>query len=288
MPAGLDSATSICVTGASGYLGRALCAALAAGGYRVLACARRGMTPMPGVESVTLADYAQAPMADALVHLAEPADLAGILDTQAQAVAAEAIRVAEALAGRGYRRLLYLSSAAVYGDMERHPRRPDEAVTAYNAYTRMKLAGEHAMLAGGGACVRLANIYGPGLKPGTVIADIMAQRHVPGPLTVRDAAPMRDFLWLEDAVAGLTAMLEGKASGLFNLGFGESASVGDIAGICLDLWGRKGEEVISTTPSGRESVLRLDISRTTETFGWHPAVSLRDGLARLCAAEAAA
>ncbi|MDM7947758.1 MAG: NAD(P)-dependent oxidoreductase [Oceanibaculum nanhaiense] len=279
---------SICVTGASGFVGRALCGALVLRGYPVLACSRRGMTPMPGVETVTLADYAQAPMADALVHLAEPADLAGIVAEQAEAVAGEAIRVAEALAGRGYRRLLYLSSAAVYGDMERHPRRTDEAVSAYNSYTGMKLAGERAMLAGGGVAVRLSNIYGPGLKPGTVIADIMAQRHAPGPLTVRDAAPVRDFLWLEDAVAGLTAMLEGKASGLFNLGFGESASVGDISRICLDLWGRKGEEVISTTPSGRESVLRLDISRTTDSFGWHPAVSLLDGLARLCAAEAAA
>lgn len=284
----MDKPASICVTGASGSIGRALCAALALRGYSVLACSRRETAPLPGVDSVLLADYADAPAADALVHLAEPADIAAFPETGGEALVAEAVRLAERLAGRGYGRSLYLSSAAVYGDMERHPRRPDEAVTAYNSYTRMKLAGEHAMLAEGGIAIRLSNVYGPGLKPGTVIADIMAQRHVSGPLRVRDAAPVRDFLWLEDAVAGLTAMLEGEETGLFNLGCGESASVEEIARLCLDLWGRGGEEVVSTAPSGRESVLRLDISRTTDRFGWRPAVGLRDGLARLCALEAAA
>lgn len=284
----MGASASICVTGASGFIGRALCAALAARGYRVLACSRQGTPPPPGGEAVTLADYAQAPPADALVHLAEPAELAGLPAGRAEELAAEAVRVAGSLAGRGYGRLLYLSSAAVYGDMMRHPRRPDEAVTAYNAYTAMKLAGERALLAAGGVAVRLANIYGPGQKPGTVVADILAQRRKPGPLTVRDAAPLRDFLWLEDAVAGLAAMLEGKAVGVFNLGSGLSASVGDIAGICLDLWGRGDEQAISTAPSGRQSVLRLDITKTTDGFGWRPAVGLRDGLARLSALEAAA
>ncbi|MBU0726849.1 MAG: NAD(P)-dependent oxidoreductase [Alphaproteobacteria bacterium] len=266
---------TICVTGASGFIGTALSAALVARGHRVLACSRRPFAAPGGVQAVIVTQYHDAPLADVLVHLAEPAALPG------DAAGPEATATLTALAGRGYRRLVYLSSAAVYGDMESYPRRPDEPARAENGYGRMKRAGEAVALAAGGVAVRLTNVYGPGMNQGTVMTDILAQRAVPGPIRVRDLAPVRDYLWLDDAVSGLVAIAEGSATGVFNLASGEAASVERLALTCLRLWGRQGDGAVAMAPAGRASVLRLDIGETLQHFDWQPHTALDEGLARL-------
>ncbi|KZD12191.1 NAD-dependent epimerase/dehydratase family protein [Oceanibaculum pacificum] len=271
----------ICVTGASGFIGRALSAALSARGHQVLACARRPFAAPVGVQVVTVTHYTDAPPADVLIHLAEPAAVPG------DAIEGAVTATLAALAGRGYRRLVYLSSAAVYGDMEPYPRRPDEPARAENGYGRMKRAGEAVALAAEGVVVRLTNVYGPGMSQGTVIADILAQRAVPGPIRLRDLAPVRDYLWRDDAVAGLVAIAEGSATGVFNLGSGEAASVERLAQTCLRLWGREGDGAVATAPGDRASILRLDISETLRQFDWRPRIALDEGLARLAVGEAA-
>lgn len=272
---------TICVTGASGFIGTALTAALAARGHRVLACARRPFVTPGGVQAVTVTHYADAPLADVLVHLAEPAAVPG--DAVEEAVTA----TLAALAGRGYRRLVYLSSAAVYGDMEPYPRRPGEPARAENGYGRMKRAGEAVALAAEGVVVRLTNVYGPGMSQGTVIADILAQRAIPGPIRVRDLAPVRDYLWLDDAVSGLVSIAEGSATGVFNLASGEAVSVERLAQACLRLWGREGDGAVATAPCNSTSILRLDIGETLRQFDWRPRIALDEGLARLAVGEAA-
>ena len=47
--------------------------------------------------------------------------------------------------------------------------------------------------------MRLANVYGPGMAANNVMSDILGQVPGDGPLVVRDIAPVRDYLWIEDA-----------------------------------------------------------------------------------------
>jgi UDP-glucose 4-epimerase len=268
------------VTGASGFLGRALLADLSRRGAPVIAVSRRPAPVLPGVETVRVADYAETPRGDVLVHLAEPAALAAAEEAGAAHEKAM-LGTLDRLLASGFRRVVYGSSAIVYGDRLKHPRRPDEAPAPAGLYGRTKLAGERMVLAAGGVAVRLANLYGPGMAANNVLSDAMRQLGGAGPLPLRDTAPVRDFLWIGDAAAGLAAVALGEAAGLYNLGTGRGTSIGDLARLLLETAGKAGREIVATAPGGRPSTLVLDIAATEAAFGWRPQTSLASGLRML-------
>jgi UDP-glucose 4-epimerase len=271
---------TVVVTGASGFLGRALVAVLSARGERVVAVARRPLPALPGIEAVRVADYAETPRGDVLVHLAEPAALAAA--EQAGAAHEEAmLGTLDRLLAGGFRRVVYGSSAVVYGDRLAHPRRPDEAPEPASLYARTKLADERMVLAAGGVAVRLANLYGPGMAASNVLSDVLRQLGNPGPVRVRDTAPVRDFLWVGDAAVGLAAIALGEATGVYNLGTGSGTSIDELARLLLEIAGKPRREIVATAPGDRPSTLVLDVEATDAAFGWRPQTSLASGLRML-------
>ena len=271
------------VTGASGFIGRATLSALAARGLPVLAVSRRYFNVGKSIQVLQVKSYADLvpPSTDSvLVHLAEPRDVAAVAREDAR-LAAERQGALAALLGRGWAHVVYASSAAVYGDGETAPRRTSESIAPRGAYAAAKAASEQAVLAAGGAVARLANVYGPGMAPNNVFADILRQIPGEGPLTLRDLAPVRDYLWVDDAAAGLAALAAARKSGLFNLGTGTGTSVGNLARQALACAGERGRPVHATVTAGRDSHLVLDAADTAAQVGWSPSVSLDDGLRRL-------
>ena len=230
---------------------------------------------------VVVSNYAASPAGDVLVHLAEGRDLA---EAQAadQPYLDMIVEQASRLFSAGYSRIVYVSSAAVYGDELAMPRCPQESVAPSGAYARAKLAVEAlALQHPSGVVARLGNVYGAGMADNNVLSDILRQVPGDGPIHVRDGAPVRDFVAVEDVAQGLMAMVLGSESGIFNLGSGIGNSIDTLATLVSELAGQPGRPVISTAPTDRPSTLVLDITRTEETFGWVPAVRLRDGLKKL-------
>ncbi|HUP59859.1 MAG TPA: NAD-dependent epimerase/dehydratase family protein, partial [Thermoanaerobaculia bacterium] len=96
-----------------------------------------------------------------------------------------------------------------------------------------------------------------------------------------DGTPTREFLYVDDAVAGVLAAAErydGKEP--INLGSGESISVAALAGLIARLTGHHGPIEWDCTSPGGQPRRQLDVSRARELFGFEARVTLEDGLRR--------
>ncbi|HVC54178.1 MAG TPA: NAD-dependent epimerase/dehydratase family protein [Stellaceae bacterium] len=168
----------ILVTGAAGFIGRALCRGLAARGHQVVGAVRRaGGPPIDGAARCALGDFApETDWAPALagveivIHLAQRAHRradAAILAREPAAAAA----LARAAASAGARRLVYMSSIKASGEFTApgDKFRPDDPPRPEDAYGRTKLATERALAAVAAetgvelATIRPPLVYGPGV-----------------------------------------------------------------------------------------------------------------------------
>lgn len=269
----------VVVTGASGWLGRAVARHLRTRGVDVVGVSRRA-----GATDLQVADYACAPAGDVLVHLAQTANRAEA-NADGDTLAAAARATLAALLANGYARTVFASSGVLYGDRDAAPRRVDDEVHVVDTYTRMKRDSELAVLDRQGGCVaRLTNLYGPGGSRATVTGTVLAQIPGSGALRVHDDTPVRDFLWLDDAAAALAAMALGDARGVFNVGTGIGTSIGELARLALDIAGEAQRPVVAAV-HGTASRLVLDAADTCRAFDWQPLTPLGTGLHRLLAHE---
>jgi nucleoside-diphosphate-sugar epimerase len=272
---------TVTITGATGFVGQALLDRLsqlqrAGAAVHLQPVARR---VAPGVQQVD--DYARSPVGDVLVHLAECNDRREV-ESASALHEKQAASTLEALLAMGFRRTIYASSAALYGDSSDHPHGADDPVQASDAYVRIKRAGELAVLRrSGGVVARLVNLYGPGMPASNVLSRILQQVPGQGPVAVMDLAPVRDFLWIDDAADALARMIVGEACGAFNVGTGAGTSVGDLIRTALAIAGQPDRDILATAPSSRRSHLVVDPTATRLAFGWQPTMTLRDGLAAL-------
>ena len=269
----------VVVTGASGFLGRAVVRRLAGLDGTIVSVSRRAL---PG--TIRVSDYAETPPGDALIHLAETADRS-IAEQSGPAYEQKAVSDLQALLKKPYQRVIYASSAVLYGDRAQTPRRPGDPVFDADVYTRVKARAEHAVLESSrGVVARLSNLFGPGMAEDNVICTILGQIPGTGPVRVRDMSPVRDFLWAEDAADALVKMAAGAGLGVFNVGSGTGHSIGEVARVSLRVAGQGDRAVVSTEPGARSSYLVLDISGTSSTWGWSPATDLEEGIGRLLSA----
>lgn len=266
----MSSEASIVVTGASGFLGRAVMRRLAAAGLPARAATRRD----GGYAALA------APPGAVLIHLAEPRDI-GAAERAGAAHLAAVTDTLSRLLEKPWAHIVYASSAAVYGDASDAPHRSEEVPAPMGIYGRAKRACEEMALTAGGTVLRLANLYGPGMAVDNVLSDILKQVPGKGPLRVRDLAPVRDFLWIDDAAEAFALAATVRAQGVLNVGSGDSVAVADLARLILGLAGEAERPLAETAPVGRDSALRLDIAETARILGWRPRTPLATGLEKL-------
>lgn len=279
----LESSPTLVITGASGFVGSATVREAIRQGFQTIAALRhqRQTISHDGASVVLIHDYSElrAPPNAILVHLAEPSRLA-------DAASAGGLHVAQiranltALLEQPWRHVVYASSVVVYGDDGMAAHHPEEPVHPADTYGQGKIACEAAVLARGGTVVRLANVFGPGQSSGTVIADLLSQLDGAGPIRVRNSGPERDYLWIDDAAAGLVAAASHQARGVFNLGSGQAISVDKLAQLVLSAAGRPSRAIESAAPP-LCSRIAVDITDTIREFSWQPRTSLAEGIKRL-------
>lgn len=248
---------------------------MVATGAHVIAVSRQ-----PHAGMLQVQDYGRSPDGDVLIHLGEESDRA-VVNRAGEAYLDVSGRVVGALAARGYRRLVYISSGTVYGDASPQPSKPGDAVVANDIYNRAKLANEEIVLAAGGGVARLSNLYGEGMAASNVLSDIITQLSGPGPLVVRDASPVRDYLHVSDVTEALVRFAESHYSGIINVATGRGTSVRRLAEIASAAAGQAGREVVSTNSMARHSTNVLDIKATSAILDWLPRMDLVGGLTKL-------
>lgn len=238
----------IAVTGAGGYLGSRLVAAL---GDRAAPFVNTVVPWLPGNQvQVDLASDRSSSVdltgVDAVVHLAGHNEL--VAASQPDRALAETVvaarRVAEAAQRVGVGRLVYVSTVHVYGASMVPGARIDEAVLPLprSLYAVTRLACEHLLesqAASGGpepVIFRLTNAVGSPADPGVdrwslVALDLCRQAVTTGALKLKSSgAQWRDFLPLADVVDALVLAADGGVPpGTYNLASGCPRTVRQLA-----------------------------------------------------------
>jgi nucleoside-diphosphate-sugar epimerase len=280
--------TRVVVTGATGLIGAALARALHEAGHGVVALSRRD-------GDVAAAEtWGRLPAAAHVFHLAGRSyvpdswvDPAGFVATNVGGTA-QALEYCRANGAH-----LVLASTALFGAPKRLPVREDDAVEPNNPYALSKFLAERACAFYAATfsvpvtVIRLVNIFGPGQRTEFLIPWILEQARRGERIRVKTLTPRRDFLFVDDAVAGLiAAMAEPAGHRVVNLGSGASHSVAEVveaiqaaAGTRLPVVSDE-EERINDIPE-----VRADIARARKLLGWAPRLTFAQGIARLVAAE---
>ncbi|NJM32689.1 MAG: NAD(P)-dependent oxidoreductase [Limnobacter sp.] len=180
----------VVVTGASGFLGRAVMQCVTQAGFECIGVSR---TRHAGLHQVS--SYAEAPAGDVLIHLAQTNDRA-TANAQGQALETEANQTLKSLLAKSYSKVVYASSAVLYGDHIAAARHVSEPIIATDTYTQIKLNSEYAVLAHGGAVARLSNLYGLAMAPGNVLSHILTQLGKGPSIVLHTLEPVRDFCTL--------------------------------------------------------------------------------------------
>jgi UDP-glucose 4-epimerase len=185
----------------------------------------------------------------------------------------------------GVKRVIFSSTAAVYGNPENFPVNENTKTYPMSPYAVQKLASEEYLKLF--SCIynletvsfRYFNVYGPGQSSkgayASVIPKFIEQKKLGVPLTiVGDGEQTRDFVHVSDVVrANILAMESNKVGKgeIINIGSSKESSVNIIANL---IGGQK--ENIPARLEPRRSV--TEISCAKELLGWEPKIKLEEGV----------
>lgn len=263
----------VVVTGASGFIGRALCAKLEQSGAEVLRVRAAALAPLPAMPEAVC------------VHLAANNDAAA-LESGYEAARDEAATLARQVLEKRFQRVVYASSALVYGDADKAMRTEASALKPTTAYGRLKAELEKIFSGAGCARARISNVYGSGMSPNNVFSLILNQLQAGGRVRVRNLASVRDYIHVDDVADALTALALGTPEGVFNVSTGRGVSVGELITVAARAHGRENTSVEAQAELERPSALVLDPGNLATTLGWRARIRLEDGVAALIKAPA--
>lgn len=189
----------------------------------------------------------------------------------------------------GVKKVVFSSSAAVYGDSPISPKLESTSPEPLSPYAASKLAGEYycevyrRSLGLPTASLRYFNVYGPAQDPRAEYAAVIPSfimnvlRRRP-PVIFGDGNQIRDFVSVQDVVRANILAMQRDAVGTFNIGTGDGVAIRDLARVVMEIGGLSREPVFEKPRPGdiRESV--ADISRARDVMGFRPRVHLADGL----------
>lgn len=279
----------VLVTGASGFVGRHACDALAARGFTVHRVGRHG----PG-EPVDLLDAAarrrviETIQPSHLLHLAWDAE-PGRYWTSATnldwvAASLDLVRLFVACGGT---RLVVAGTCAEYAwgsarfDEETTPCRPATLYGAAKDGTRRILEAYARTVGLSAAWGRLFYLYGPGERPGRLVADATRALLIGKSFPTSPGHQARDFLHVADAADALCALLESPVEGPVNIGSGTARPVRALLDELAGLTGRPDLLAYGARPLDptEPAVIAAEIRRLRDKVGFRPRLDTQSGLA---------
>jgi UDP-glucose 4-epimerase len=282
----------VLVTGAGGYIGRAVVEALRQAGHEPVAMLRSERSRLPVGVEIRTSDLL---VADTLVKALRDVDavchLAGLTrarESWEQPLRYFAVNVTgtvgllEAMAARGVNILVFASTGSIYGTPESQPMGEDLPDAPPHPYAASKQAAEsviewQARAGGIGAlALRLFNVAaGADPDPTRMVPRVLAAAAGQSPSVEvnGDGSAVRDFLHVDDAARAFVAALDSHAEvGQFrryNIGSGTGASVLDVVAAAERVTGRS-VPIVHRPPAAEPQALVCDPSRAAAELGWKP------------------
>lgn len=232
--------------------------------------------------------YHLAAMSSAPESLADP-ERCFAVNARGTIETIQAARIANA------QRVIFASTAAVYGLSPKTPTREDAPVEPASPYGASKASGESILRAWPAAygdidtlSLRLFNVYGPrqrlraGDEGGVVSAFLHAVLKGETPVVFGDGQQTRDFVFVRDVVRAFLlagARDEPFGGGAMNIGGGGAITVNGLLAECARAAGRGDVEPMrAPARAGDPRESRADVSLAAGALGFRAGVALDEGL----------
>ena len=303
-----DSSARALVTGGAGFVGSHLVDRLLADGYRV--CVVDDLSTGSTSNISTDAQFERVDITDAatlrevvarfkpevVFHAAAQIDVQRSIrepDFDARVNVLGGLNVLRAAVAAGARRIVYSSSAAVYGPppgtrvavSETDPTRP------MSEYGASKLAFEHYLSAYAArglieyAALRYANVYGPRQRSdgeAGVVSIFTRKMLAAEPVTIfGDGTKTRDYVYVGDVVEATVRAATGPSGVVANVGWGREVSDLALFRAVAAATGYAKEPTYAPDRPGDIARICLDPAVARRTWHWHASVQLAEGVPRV-------
>ncbi len=189
----------------------------------------------------------------------------------------------------GARKVVFTSSASVYGDTEEVPTTESALPNPLSPYAVTKLAGEYycdvfSDLYGlETTSLRPFNVYGPRQDPNSQYAGVI-------PLFIRsllegevptidgDGEQTRDFVYVKDVVRAFIQAIDHRAKGVYNIAGGKGISINELFRQVSSILGVDVEPLHGEPRPGDVRHSTADITRAKKYLGYEPEYDIRRGL----------
>ncbi len=197
-----------------------------------------------------------------------------------------------AAADQGVRRLVFASSASVYGDPKKLPMHEDDELSPLTPYCIAKRSGEDLLgfyqrtKGLSWVALRFFNVYGPGQKTTAYYTSVINHfvnrlRNGLPPVIDGKGEQSMDFIHVTDIARAVVAAVDSERDNVpVNVGTGIDTSVADLAKILINAVGVDVEPQFNPRDV-LVSRRAADITRAKEVLGWEPTISVEDGMTEL-------
>jgi UDP-glucose 4-epimerase len=293
------------VTGGGGFIGSNLVRLLLENGHQVVVLDnlssgyRKNLDPFPQVQFVegdvrdASAVHRCAAGAEVIFHMAASVGNTRSIEhplEDAEINVLGTLRVLEAARNSGVRKVVFSSSAGIFGELKTLPIREDHPVEPDSPYGATKLAAEKLCLVYAklypleAVCLRYFNVYGVNQRYdayGNAIP-IFAHRMLHGETVIifGDGEQTRDFIHAGDvAKANYLAGLSRGISGPFNIGSGTRITINRLVELLCQVSGIQARVEHGPPRKGDVRDSLADVAPAKKAFGFEPGMSLEKGLA---------
>lgn len=295
------------VTGAAGFLGSALANRLAREGHQV-----RGYDDLSAGDPsrlnadvlFTRGDVTDRPKlwtllqdVDCIYHLAAKVSVPeSVLYPREYNIinVGGTVSVMEAMRDVGVRRVVFISSGAIYGDRAKQPIIEDTPPNPGSPYAVSKLAAEHYIRTIGRlwgietVSLRVFNAYGPGqplsVAHPPVIPHFLRQAAHGGTMVIHGRGEQtRDFVYIDDVIEAMVAAATATSidQSVINIGSGTETSIKALAQYVIEALESESDWIYKEDQDAGASRMCADIQLAERKLGYKPRYSLEEGLERM-------